>query len=109
MLKLNLVQPSFQSQEDQDHLWWIGEAIKAALFPWSPGKITFYTSNHESPFLPSLTVETELLPRLPFSMQIDMLAMDEHQAMALFADEAFDWFRYRHAVPVEDHIVLGTE
>lgn len=109
MVELKLVTPSFLEREDQDHLWWVCEAIKAALEPWSPGKITFYTSEYFGPFNPTLTVETELLPRLPFSMQMDMLAMDEHLAMSTYANAAYDWFRYRHIVPVEDHIVLGEE
>lgn len=109
MIKLSLITPALHSREDQDHLWWISEAIKAGLAPWDPGKITFYSSNYDGAFLPCLTVETELLPRLPFSMQLDMLRMDEHQAMCAFADAAFEWFRNRHQMPVEDHIVLGTD
>lgn len=109
MIKLNLIPRQGLPREDEDHLRWICEAIKLALAPWDPGKVTFYSSHYDGAFAPILTVETELLPRLPFSYQLDLLRMDEHQAMCLFADEAFLWFRYRHQMPVEDHIVLGTD
>jgi hypothetical protein len=109
MIKLNTVLPEAWPQEVQDHLRYISSAIVVALSPWNPGKITYYRSNYGDPFSPSLTVETELLPRLPFSHQLDMLHMDEHQALCHYADLAYEWFFYRHTPPIEDHIILGTD
>lgn len=110
MIKLDVIEPTHWPQEDQDHMRYICSAIEVGLAPWNPGKITFYVSHYDAVFYhPTLTVETELLPRLPFSAQLDMLRMDEHQAMAKYADEVFEWFRYRHSKPVDDHIILGTE
>lgn len=109
MIMLSVIEPKHWPQEDQDHMSYICSAVKVGLAPWDPGKITLYHSNYGGTFEPILTVETELLPRLPFSSQLDLLSMDEHQAMCKYADEAFEWFRYRHQMPVEDHIVLGTD
>lgn len=110
MVKLSLIPQQGLPREDQDHLRWIGEAVKLGLSPWDPGKITFYSSNYDGPFNPIITVDTELLPRLPFSAQLDLLSMDEHQAMCKVADEAFEWFRYRHAKPIDNpNIILGEE
>jgi hypothetical protein len=57
-----------------------------------------------------VVIETELLPRLPFAYQMDLLGMDDHQNFAKMADEAFQWFRYRPARPVnDDNIILGED
>lgn len=109
MIELKRIFPQAWPQEDQDHLRWIASAISLALSPWNPGRITFYTSHYDGAFLPTLTVETELLPRLPFSAQLDLLQLDEHQAMCKYADEVYEWYRYRHAMPVPDNITLGTD
>lgn len=111
MIELSKIFVPAQTREDQDHLRYICSAIEVALAPWDPGKITLYVSHYDSDafYHPTLTVETELLPRLPFSSQLDLLSMDEHQAMCKYADEACKWFFYRHQTPVEDHIILGTD
>jgi hypothetical protein len=73
MIKLNVIEPKHWPQEDQDHMSYICSAVEVGLAPWNPGKITLYWSCYDSPFNPTLTIETELLPRLPFSSQLDLL------------------------------------
>jgi hypothetical protein len=101
------------SKSENDHLQWIFQAITLGLAPWNPGKITAYYTDYlagdHHPFFPIVTFETELLPRLPFSAQIDLLTMDHHEALLKVADEAFEFYRYRHILPVDDHIILGSE
>jgi hypothetical protein len=113
LIKLNLIEPAMLTVSEDDHMRWICSAIAAGLAPWKPGKITAYYTDELAgvftPFNPIVTFETELLPRLPFSAQIDLLTMDHHQALLKVADEAFVWFRYRHAVSVDDHIILGED
>lgn len=113
MIKLNLIEPAMLTVSEDDHIRWICSAIAAGLAPWKPGKITAYYTDEFAgsleQFNPIVTFETELLPRLPFSAQLDLLHDDHHQALLKVADEAFIWFRYRHAVPVDDHIILGEE
>jgi hypothetical protein len=99
--------------EEQDHIQWICEAIAFGLAPWNPGEITTYYSDtygcESHPFEPIVTFETKLLPRLLFSAQIDLLSDDMHQALLKVADQAFEFYRYRPATPVDDHIILGEE
>lgn len=110
MIDFNLITNSMTSQQDQDHLNWIGEAIKFGLFPWDPGKITFYVSyEHGGMLEPCLIAETERLPKLPFAEKLDLLSKDDHQALAEYADKAFEWFRYRYRIEPEDHIILGED
>ena len=113
MIKLKQIVESTLSQSEQDHVRWICQAIALGLAPWNPGRITAYYTDHSAgdfhPFTPVITFETELLPRLPFSTELDLLMMDHHQALLKAADEAFEWFRYRHSLPVDDHIVLGED
>jgi hypothetical protein len=113
MFSLEEIKMSFLNQSEQDHMVWICQAIELGLSPWKPGKITaYYTDNMAGdfhPFKPIITFETEILPRLPFSTELDLLGMDHHQALLKAADEAFEWFRYRRALPVEDHIIPGED
>lgn len=114
MAYLDRITPSFLPPAEQDHIRYIGEAIKVALSPWDPGKMTVYYTDHSAgdfhPFEPVLTIEIELLPRLPFSTVVDVLQNDMHTALLKVADRAFEWYRYRHAVPINNpNIILGEE
>jgi hypothetical protein len=107
--KLSQILTQSLAQRDADHIRYVLSAIKVALVPWNPGKVTAWVSSSFESFNPVVVIETELLPRLPFAYEMDLLGMDDHQNFAKMADEAFIWFRYRHAIPVDDHIVLGED
>lgn len=100
------------TREHEQNLWnWIYKSIALGLAPWNPGKITSYyepgpTLNR---FGPTLIFEIELLPTLKFVAYPDTLRDDPDTMAFKIAQEAFKFYRYRPAVPVDDHIVLGEE
>jgi hypothetical protein len=108
--RLSLIDVPTIPQRDQDHLQYVMSAVKVGLAPWDPGRVTAYVSRSDHGFNPVVVIETELLPRLPFAYEMDLLSMDDHQNFAKMADEAFRWFRYRYAVAIDNpNIVLGEE
>jgi hypothetical protein len=100
------------SRRHEATLWnWVYKSIALGLAPWNPGKITaFYDPGPSlSRFGPQVTFEVELLPNLPFVTYPDALRNDPDAMAFKMAEEAFQFYRNRPALPVDDHIVLGEE
>jgi hypothetical protein len=103
------LEESYRHNKERDQLKLVYQAIKLGLWPWNPGKITAWTEQEFSHRGPKLTFETELLPNLPFVGYPDVLRYDFDMMAFKLAEEAFKFYRYRPATPVDDHIVLGEE
>jgi len=97
----------YSTNHERNLIRWIYRAIELGLAPWNPGKITAYTEQEFARRGPKLTFETELLPNLPFVAYPDTIRYDLDSMALQVAEQAFKFYRYRPAKPVDDHIVLG--
>lgn len=83
----------------------LGWYVNRALWPWRPGSINLYRS--ENLYGPTkITLELGLLPDMPFVFKFDPFA-DPDERVAEMGRQAFEFYRYRPSLPVDDHIILG--
>lgn len=101
---MNLVTALVQEQEFNYIGRVLGENLKYALWPWSPGEVTIYRGDnaHGAYWL----VKTELLPKYLFRFEMHRWR-DPMELLFDIADKAFYFFRERPCLPVDDHIILG--
>lgn len=90
----------------------IGQYIKRALAPWSPGEATVYVHDRmhaRSHMFMTITIEIELLPDMPFQYDVrpDIHSDDEYAHE--IGRKAYEFYRNRPTLPVEDHIILGSD
>lgn len=85
------------------------QAIQLGLLPWDPRKITAYRTDQSSFGEVIFWFETDILPEYSFSVKEDIIYKDPEKIALDMAEEAFKFYRYRPALPVEDHIILGEE
>jgi hypothetical protein len=94
------------------------QAIEQGLAPFRTGKIVAYVSSWGGVayvsswggWEPTVIFEVDKLPYMPFKFSIDRLdAMDDRQIYLEAAEAAFKFYRYRPALPVDEHIILGEE
>lgn len=89
----------------------IGEAIEQSIWPWNAGKVVVHQSRDfkmSSGTGIKLRFELNLLPDLPFVTYPNVL-IDPQEMAHEVAQSIFKFYRYRPAVPVDDHIILGEE
>lgn len=92
---------------DQKPAQMLGDAIKTAIAPFDPGAMVLrLTERLEGPA--ALIVEVGLFPDRPFVYHIDPFDDPDNQ-LRLAVTQATQYYRNRPSLPVEDHIVLGTE
>lgn len=84
------------------------EAVRSGLAPWEPGRIAMYRSDD---YLgdPEIAIRIERFPELTFKATFDQWLIDPTSMVTELAEKAFKFYRYREALPVEDHILLGEE
>lgn len=84
------------------------EAVRCGMAPWEPGRIALYRSDD---YLgdPEIAIRIERFPELIFKTTLNLWLMDPAGMVADVAEKAFKFYRYREALPVEDHIILGEE
>lgn len=112
MFNASMLTKSLANNPDQDYVKLVGQAIDAGLSPWKTGEITVYSTDEFYKHGFTLTFFIERLPRLPFSANLEkrrIVAMNPAEAFLDIAQEAFKFYRYRPALPVDDHIILGEE
>lgn len=99
-------------ESERDAVGLVQHYVKAALWPWSPGGATVsigpdITSRFDDYLI---IIETDLLPHYPFQFKYRPERNDGDMDMAhRVGKDAFKFFRYRPALPVDDHIMLGEE
>jgi len=100
---------SYSRGHEANLMGWIYKSIALGMAPWNPGKITAWIDEAYSVQRRKLTFEIELLPNLKFVSYPDYLRYDLDTMAFKIAEEAFKFYRYRPALPVDDHIVLGED
>lgn len=99
---------------DHDAVMYVGECIKKALWPWT-GEATLWMDDPNSlaGYERKICVEISLFPieRYPghiFTYKLDVLG-DIISDVKKMGEEAFNFYRYRPTLPIDDHIILGEE
>lgn len=88
----------------------VGHRINQALAPWNAGGAVVYQSHSFETRDIRITIEIELLPKLPFVCTINPINLSlltEAELSRMIAREAFDFYWNRPTLPIDDHIVLG--
>lgn len=105
---MNLLSEAFRQRYPMvDNL---GIVVANAIFPFDPGRITTYV--HEDwGSGKTLRVEVEAVKNHDFVMSLDLLSIVRAPDGGLneIYQRVFKHYRYRPSLPVDDHIVLGTE
>lgn len=90
------------------------EIIQKGMAPFKTGVISMAIESEPDPLsrVRTLWVEAETLKRHPFRHKFDEWMMlqayyPDRYLLDAVAQPLFDHFRYRPAVPVDDHIILG--
>jgi hypothetical protein len=101
---------SFARNYDDQFLQIIYGAVEKALAPWNPGRITIWRDDwlgiHPRDVV--LGCDIQILPEVRFLAHVDPLN-DPFDIADKFASEAFQFYRYRPALPIDDHIILGEQ
>jgi hypothetical protein len=100
-------------RKDNDWIAELGRVAKAAMMPWDLGKVTVYIDDN-SRSARTVWFEFEKLPGYPFRYQFDeWQMMHAFDLKAYFTDSVrqplFEHIRYRAALTVDDHIILGED
>lgn len=90
----------------------IGQYIKEALKPWDAGNATVYVGDQyrsDTNRFMTIVIQIELLPDMPFEYGVrpDIHSDDEYAHE--IGQKAFEFYRNRPTLPVDDHIILGSE
>lgn len=108
---LNVVSHSFaeeyQRRLDRRLTQIIYEAVQDGLTPWKPGRIALYIDEHLHDR--SIAIKVESFPSLVFRTKPDWFLQDATRMMMSIAEKAFNFYRYREALPVDDHVILGED
>lgn len=114
MLEITSVLEGINSRDDRAFSLLL-EAIRMALRPYPTGEVTMYiVESHDFMAFDAsstLVIECENFKRIPFAFEFKRaeLACCTEDIAWTAADEAYRWFFYRHALPVDDHIILGED
>lgn len=110
--------PEFMSASDYKRFFYnpdpyntvglIVDGVKKGMAPWDPGRVdVFIHTNLRSD-------EILIEPHGPLSAAFrypidpfDQMRLDPRQLALKVAEAAFKFYRYRPALPVDDHIILG--
>jgi hypothetical protein len=87
------------------------KVIRAAIFPFEPGKVTAWLSEQMLPGR-KLEIEVETLRTWPFATMIDDRRLVLDPSFKVIYDiyqTIYRHYRNRPTLPVDDHIVLGEE
>lgn len=86
------------------------DVVKQAIFPFDPGRVTAWSSELRDFTETDLVVEVDVLRGYPFKTSLSrrsLIEMNPYDVMRSFYKDLFNHYRYRPALPVDDHIVLG--
>ena len=89
---------------------YVYKAVAKAVKPFYPGRITAH--QHEM-FLgpgPNICIDVQTLPDFRFKYtrdRADILTKSPVDLVVDLAQDAYNYFFYRPALPVDDHIILG--
>lgn len=99
----------YSAYEDEKMRKRVAHAIKEGMFPFDSGNFQLYTWYDIDYFRSTLKVVVERLPDHVFEYVIDHAKLVAYPDSFVdeFVYELFRHFRYRPAIPVEDHILLG--
>jgi hypothetical protein len=102
---------AYASDEDRQLVRAVNRVVSDAIFPFNPGTIQLYTWYNIDMWNHTLKVVVERLPDhvFEFVLESSELMKDEWSYLNKFYGELFKHFRYRRALPVEDHILLGED
>lgn len=98
---------SFAQEQDRKLTQILYEALQDGLAPWEPGRVRLYVSEDASGRV--LAIESERFPELVFRSKPDHFLQDPSLMVLSMAEKVFKFYRYRRALPVDDHIILGEE
>jgi hypothetical protein len=106
----DLVRAYYQHMRDKDSFENLGRAVVEGIWPFEPGKIDAYIHEDWGSGR-TLRVYVENLPNHDFVMSLDLISLVQEPDGGLFKiyQRVFKHYRYRPALPVDDHIVLGEE
>ena len=88
----------------------LGATVVQAIFPFTPGRIVSYIHEDWGQGR-TLRVEVENLPNHDFVMSLDLISITREPdgGLSKIYERLFKHYRYRPSLPVDDHIVLGTD
>jgi hypothetical protein len=88
----------------------LGRTVVEAIAPFKPGQIISYIHEDWGEGR-TLRVTVEALPNHDFVMSMDLISLTREPDGGLnkIYKRLFKHYRYRPALPVDDHIVLGEE
>lgn len=97
-------------QQNQDSRI-LASGVNAGLWPWNAGQVRIFLNYRIDTMDDELVLETSLLPGLPFTHLITRRSAmgTQEELMQEVAYAALNFFRYRPALPVDDHIILGED
>lgn len=102
---LNELARSFAEQRERRLTQIIYEAVQDGLAPFEPGRIAIYVDQELSERW--IAIKIEGLPNLTFKTKPDWQLQDQTRILMSIAEKAFNFYRYREGLPVDDHIILG--
>jgi len=105
----NQLVESFNRQRDLDLLKIVCDGIALGMWPFKTGNIIAWRTDNLSLEPNKLTFELENFRELPFVARQSLSDLNEYVMTTRMAIEAFRFYRYRPALPVDDHIILGEE
>lgn len=102
---------AYDSQGDRQLVRAVCRAVEDAIFPFDPGDIQLDTWYNIDYWNHTLRVVVERFPNYDFAFVLsgDDMLRDEHATLNRFYSELFHHYRYRPALPVDDHILLGED
>lgn len=104
---LNAMSESFALERERRLFQIVYEAVQDGLAPWDPGRIAMYVDEQlQDRFI---AIKIEKFPNLIFRTKPDMFLQDPTRMAMSIAEKAFNFYRYREPLPVDDHIILGEE
>jgi hypothetical protein len=107
---MNLLEAVTAEMQTETSTGMVFRAIEAGLAPFRAGKIVAYISSWEG-WERTVIFEVGKLPYMPFKFVLDNM-LDSSNYKQIYADAAeaaFKFYRYRPALPVGDHIILGED
>lgn len=88
----------------------LGLAVLEGLKPFKPGKLEAYIHEDWGSGR-TLRVCVDNLPNSDFVMSLDLISLTQAPDGGLFQiyQRVFKHYRYRPALPIDDHIILGED
>lgn len=88
----------------------VATVVSEAIFPFKPGHVTAWTSELRDFGETDIEVKVEAIRNYDFKTSLSrrsLVLTTPYEIMQSFYKDLFNHYRYRPALPVEDHIQLG--